>query len=140
MVANQHPLQRAPAQASREKTLHGPIAAPFVGPASQAPHRHPTGHRQHRFGNPTELADGGPIQTLAETSEKHHNIRHGRLLLVERWGGGSIFYTVLNRPASFPYGAQPLCFISNFGEGIVNKRESSSIAQHRPQWHHPQNA
>ena len=65
MVANQHPLQCAPAQAGREKTLNRPITAPFVGPAGHAPHCHPTGPRQHRFGDPTELADGGPIQTLA---------------------------------------------------------------------------
>ena len=65
MVPQEHPKERRPRDHGGEKALHGPITAPFVGPAGHAPHCHPTGHRQHRFGDPTELADGGPIQTLA---------------------------------------------------------------------------
>ena len=65
MMANEDPVEMLPVQPGIEKTLNRPITAPFVGPAGHAPHCHPTGPRQHRFGDPTELADGGPIQTLA---------------------------------------------------------------------------
>ncbi len=65
MVTNQHPLQHAPVDTGREKALHRAITAPFVGPARHASHGHPSGHGQHRFRHPTELAQGGGIETLA---------------------------------------------------------------------------
>ena len=65
MVPNQHPLQRGPTEAGGEKTLDCPITAPFASPAGQGPHRHAACHGQHGFGDPMELAERGPIQTLA---------------------------------------------------------------------------
>jgi hypothetical protein len=56
MVTNQHPLQPVPAHVGMEKTLDRPVTAALTRPAGKPPHRHSTGHRQHRFGNPTKLA------------------------------------------------------------------------------------
>src|SRR3977135_1172227 len=119
MVANQYPLNLPPTQAGREKTLDRPIAPSFASPTRHPPHRHAAAHREHRLAHPGELANRGAIQTLAYTSKKDHNIRHGRLLLVQRWVGESLFYTGRSRPASLLYAGQLPCVIPFFGEGIV---------------------
>ena len=65
MVPNQYPLQRSPTYAGGEQTLDRPVTAPFASPARHAPHRHASGHREHRFSHPAEVAQRGGIETLA---------------------------------------------------------------------------
>jgi hypothetical protein len=45
MVSNKYPVNLAPANDCMVKALNGPIATPFLCPARDAQHGHPSGHR-----------------------------------------------------------------------------------------------
>ena len=109
MGTNQHPWELAPAATGMEKTLYRSVTTAWASPAGKALHSHASWHGPHRFRHPTELAEGGRSQRRASTSENDENIRHGRVLLVERVGLDHPYSTL--RSAVLPH--------PHFGDGIV---------------------